>query len=90
MHFFKIQDLLINELGNKNYLKNINDQNFAHFMRGYDKGFYGILFINDKDTPNRLLSCFEVNVDSLILLFKNSICLVDNFWFLFLSSNPNV
>ena len=28
---------------NKNHLKNINDQNFAYFMRGYDKGFYDIL-----------------------------------------------
>ena len=27
---------------NKNHLKNINYQNFSHFMRGYDKGFYGI------------------------------------------------
>ena len=27
---------------NKNHLKNINDQNFAHFMRGYDKVFCGI------------------------------------------------
>ena len=32
---------------NKNHLKNINNQNFAHFMRGgydkggFDKGFYG-------------------------------------------------
>ena len=46
--FFKIQDLLIYELGNKNHFKNINDQNFSRFMRGvttkgsYDKGFYGI------------------------------------------------
>ena len=45
--FFKIQVLLIYKLGNKNHLKNINDQNFVHFMRGlrqrggYDKGFYG-------------------------------------------------
>ena len=39
--FINIQSLLIYELGNKNRLKNINDQNFAHFMRGYDKGFYG-------------------------------------------------
>ena len=39
----KKQALLIYELGNKNHLKNINDQNFSHFMRGYDKGFYGIL-----------------------------------------------
>ena len=38
-----MQALLIYELGNKNHLKNINDQNFAYFMRGYDKGFYGIL-----------------------------------------------
>ena len=28
-----MQALLIYELGNKNHLKNINDQNFAHFMR---------------------------------------------------------
>ena len=34
-----MQALLIYKLGNKNHLKNINDQNFAHFMRGYDKGF---------------------------------------------------
>ena len=27
-------------MDNKNHLKNINDQNFAHFMRGYDKGGY--------------------------------------------------
>ena len=41
--FFKIQALLIYELDNKNHLKNINDQNFSHFMRrSYDKGFYGI------------------------------------------------
>ena len=26
-------------MDNKNNLKNINDQNFALFMRGYDKGF---------------------------------------------------
>ena len=38
--FFKIQSLLIYELNNKNRHKNINDQNFAHFMRGYDKGGY--------------------------------------------------
>ena len=36
-----MQALLLYELANKNHLKNINDQNFAHFMRGYDKGFYG-------------------------------------------------
>ena len=41
--FENFQSLLIYELGNKNHLKNINDQNFAHFMRGYDKGFYDIL-----------------------------------------------
>ena len=40
-NFFKIQALLIYELCNKNHLKSINDQNFAHFMRGYDKDFYG-------------------------------------------------
>ena len=28
-------------MDNNNKHKNINDQNFAHFMRGYDKGFYG-------------------------------------------------
>ena len=40
-----MQALLINKFGNKNHLKNINDQNFAHFKReGYDKGFYGIQF----------------------------------------------
>ena len=34
-----MQALLIYELGNKNNLKNINDQNFTHFMRGgYDEG----------------------------------------------------
>ena len=33
-----MQALLIYVLGNKNHLKNINDQNFEHFMRGYDKG----------------------------------------------------
>ena len=50
VNFFKIQVLLIYELGNKNHIKNINDQNFAHFMKGvktkggYDKGFYGISF----------------------------------------------
>ena len=37
-----IQALLIYELDNNNNLKNINYQNFAHFMRGFDKGFYGI------------------------------------------------
>ena len=37
-----MQALLIYELRNKNHLKNINYQNFAHFMRGYNKGFYGI------------------------------------------------
>ena len=41
-----MQVLLIYKLVNKNHLKNINDQNFSHFMRGYekggyDKGFYG-------------------------------------------------
>ena len=35
-----MQALLIYELCNKNHLKNINDQNFSHFMRGYDKGGY--------------------------------------------------
>ena len=25
-------------MGSKIHLKNINDQNFVHFMRGYDKG----------------------------------------------------
>ena len=29
-----MQALLIYELDNKNHLKNINDQNFSHFMRG--------------------------------------------------------
>ena len=47
--FFKIQALLIYELCNKNHLKNINDQNFSHFMRGYDKGFYGITPIFAKE-----------------------------------------
>ena len=28
-------------MGNKNHIKNINNQNFAHFIRGYDKGLYG-------------------------------------------------
>ena len=48
MKLKKKQALLIYELRNKNNLKNINDQNFSHFMRGlrqrggYDKGFYGI------------------------------------------------
>ena len=27
-------------IGNKYHPKNINDQNFAHFMIGYDKSFY--------------------------------------------------
>ena len=50
--FCKIQALLIYKLSNKNHLKNINDQNFSHFMMGvttkggYDKGFYGIRFSN--------------------------------------------
>ena len=35
-----MQALLIYELGNKNHLKSINDQNFSYFMRGYDKGGY--------------------------------------------------
>ena len=35
-----MQAILIYEFGSKNHLKNINDQNFVHFMRGYDKGFY--------------------------------------------------
>ena len=39
---FKKQALLIYELSNKNHLKSINDQNFANFMRDYDKGFYDI------------------------------------------------
>ena len=29
-----MQALLVYEFGNKKHLKNINDQNFAHFMRG--------------------------------------------------------
>ena len=29
----------IYELSNKNHYKNINYQNFAYFMMGYDKGF---------------------------------------------------
>ena len=33
-----MQVLLIYVLGNKNHPKNINDQNFSYFMRGYDKG----------------------------------------------------
>ena len=37
-----MQSLLIYELENNNHLKNINDQNIAHFMRGYDNGFYGM------------------------------------------------
>ena len=36
-------------MGNKNHLKNINYQNFVHFMRGYDKGFYGISKIIQED-----------------------------------------
>ena len=32
--FYKIQALLIYKLGNKNHLKNINDQNFSRLMRG--------------------------------------------------------
>ena len=39
---FKYKLLLIYELSNKNNLKNINNQNFALIMRGYDKDFYGI------------------------------------------------
>ena len=35
-------------MGNKNKLKNINEQNFAHFIRGYDKGFYGMGFYFDR------------------------------------------
>ena len=41
-------------MGNKNHLKNINDQNFSHFMRGYDKGFYGSRLIL---ANNRLEKC---------------------------------
>ena len=40
-----MQALLIYELSNKNHLKSINDQNFAYFMRGYYKDFYGIIII---------------------------------------------
>ena len=29
-----MQALLIYELGNKNHLKNINEKNFSHFVRG--------------------------------------------------------
>ena len=29
-----MQALLLYKLSNKNHLKNINEQNFAHFMRG--------------------------------------------------------
>ena len=34
-----MQVLLIYKLGNKNHLKNINDQNFAHFMGVTTKAF---------------------------------------------------
>ena len=37
--FIKIQSLLIYEVSNKNCFKNINDQNFAHFMRGLQQRF---------------------------------------------------
>ena len=52
-----MQALLIYKLGNKNNLKNINDQNFAHFMGGYDKGFYG--------------SYLQTNNNQSYLLYKN-------------------
>ena len=35
-------------MDNKNHLKNINEQNFEHFMRGYDKGFYGNMIDTDE------------------------------------------
>ena len=40
-----MQALLIYDLGSKNHLKNINDQNFAHFMSGgYYSGFYVYIY----------------------------------------------
>ena len=42
-------------MGNKNHLKNINDQNFSHFIRrGYDKGVYGIKAddLEESSVPN--------------------------------------
>ena len=32
--------------------KNINDQYFAHFMRGYDKGFYDIIEEDEQEAAN--------------------------------------
>ena len=80
---FKIQALLIYELGNKNYLKNINYQYFAHFMRGLWQRLlrYTNSFINspnpriDSDTLSELLhldslftSWFFINI--IRFLFK--------------------
>ena len=55
-----MQALLIYKLDNKNHLKSINDQNFSHFMRGYDKGgydkgFYGICWHGSNKTKMYLL-----------------------------------
>ena len=47
-------------MGNKNHLKNINDQNFEHFMRGYDKGFYGNSIENERQESNKFEISFQI------------------------------
>ena len=50
-----MQALLIYELGNKIHLKNINDQNFVHFVRGVTtKAFTVISFYIEIKFKNSL------------------------------------
>ena len=60
-------------MGIKNHLENINDQNFAHFMRrGYDKGSYnkGFCDTNDLNNTDQTLWLPLVDMFSTLLAFS--------------------
>ena len=68
-----MQALLIYKLCNKNHLKNINDQNYAHFMRGYDKGFYSksyeYYYTKISNQPSHRYLYYLINKENIHRLF---------------------
>ena len=54
-------------MSNKNLLKNINDQNFEHLMRGYDKGFFDMNLSQLKNAITFTKELLEANLVEEIL-----------------------
>ena len=77
-------------MGNKNHLKNINDQNFTHFMRGYDKGFYGIIIISLKWNQFTILIYSWIVTNSINILNLRYIYFNSNYVLYSISKSLNI